>query len=186
MRRKFIFFQNSKHIKSEQQNQGVNIVFVECIGRRDEKSKSQFRCLFSSNWKIHWSSIFFCRSSILLLLIFFRKVELFCCCLKWKSSKKVSKAAISSKASWLISYLSLSTQQLEHPEQLCELFELVFELFLELVVEEAPEPNSTSLGRWGLGKVLELPMVIAGSWTSLILKVRLRFTLAKLDNAANL
>ena len=57
MRRKFIFFQNSKHIKSEQQNQGVNI-FVECIGRREEKSKSQFRCLFSSNWSLENSLIF--------------------------------------------------------------------------------------------------------------------------------
>ena len=97
-----------------------------------------------------------------------------------------SKAAISSNASWLISNLSLSQQQFEQPEQLCELLELVFELFRELVVELAPDPNSINLVFAGLGKVLELPMVIEGSWTSLMLKVRLRLTLANDDKAANL
>ena len=83
-----------------------------------------------------------------------------CCCLWWNCSKNVPKAAISFKASWLISYVSFSQQQFEHPEQLCELFEEVFELFLELAVELAPDPNSTSFGLGGLGRVLELPITI--------------------------
>ena len=42
------------------------------------------------------------------------------------------------------------------------LFEEVFELFLELAVELAPDPNSTSFGFGGLGKVLELPTMKKG------------------------
>ena len=56
-----------------------------------------------------------------------------------------------------------SQQQFEQPEQLCELFELVFELFRELVVELAPDPNSINLVFAGLGRVLELPTVIGVS-----------------------
>ena len=55
-------------------------------------------------------------------------------------------------------------------------------------MELAPEPKSSNLGLGGLGKVLELPMVIGpfASWTSEMLKVRDLLTLAKEDKAANL
>ena len=62
----------------------------------------------------------------------------------------------------------------------------MFELFRELVVELAPDPKSINLVFAGLGRVLELPTVIGVSWTSLMLKVRLRLTLANDDRAANL
>ena len=138
-------------------------------------------CNFLLHFFIQLSWIFCCLSSVLLLFpaflcwigglwlilallevvevgLVFEEVWLWLCCLSWNCSKKVPKAAISFRASWLISYFSFSPQQLEQPEQLWELFELVFELFLELAVELAPEPNSTSFGLGGFGKVLELPV----------------------------
>ena len=89
--------------------------------------------------------------------------------LLWNLATKASKSAITSNASWLISNLSLSQQQLEHPEQLWELLELVLELFRELVVELAPEPSSMSFVLAGFGKVLELPVILRKKCNKLFL-----------------